>query len=282
MKLILGDNQFFGINHADLKKAESTKKKFSSPNQINDFILESIKLGMNGFMINSNDIGYKIVKKFKFKKYATECHYSIPYPHKYASMVNESGIISLLIYVIKNFRVFDVVSLIKFAVTRNSKYLIPLMLRLEIPNNLPKGSVIYLQNIITDLIMGLNNAKEIFSWYIKSIKEMGYKPGFITLNLDSLKCLLIDHYSNDEIHICFNLNASNFNVFPNLEMVLKTIKSIKSKSNWKLMGMSIFSSGINNITIKESIEFIKNKNLDFVVFGTSKLDNLKSNIKLLR
>ena len=34
---------------------------------------------MNGFMINSNDIGYKIIEKFKFKKYATECHYSIPY-----------------------------------------------------------------------------------------------------------------------------------------------------------------------------------------------------------
>jgi hypothetical protein len=28
MKIILGDNQFFGVNHFDLKKGEKNKKKF--------------------------------------------------------------------------------------------------------------------------------------------------------------------------------------------------------------------------------------------------------------
>ena len=30
MKLILGDNQFFGVNHFDLKKGEQTKSKFEN------------------------------------------------------------------------------------------------------------------------------------------------------------------------------------------------------------------------------------------------------------
>ena len=45
------------------------------------------------------------------------------------------------------------------------------------------------------------------------------------------------------------------------------------------MGMSIFSSGAAEIT--DSIKFIKKLNLDYVVFGTSKIKNVKSNVELL-
>ena len=55
MKLILGDNQFFGVYHADLKKAARTKELFSSHKKIVDFIKKSVNSGLDGFMINSND-----------------------------------------------------------------------------------------------------------------------------------------------------------------------------------------------------------------------------------
>ena len=99
MKLILGDNQFFGINHHDLQKGNKTKLKFSDEHKITEFIEETIKLGLDGFMINSNDTGYKIVNNYKAKE-KEEIHYSIPYPHKYATMVNEEGMLSLLKYFI--------------------------------------------------------------------------------------------------------------------------------------------------------------------------------------
>ena len=50
-------------------------------------------------MINSNNMGYNIVKDFKVKD-IEEVHFSIPYPHKYATMVNEAGMLSLLKYFI--------------------------------------------------------------------------------------------------------------------------------------------------------------------------------------
>ena len=43
------------------------------------------------------------------------------------------------------------------------------------------------------------------------------------------------------------------------------------------MGMSIFASGASNIN--ESIEYIKKLNLHYVVFGTSKIENVVKNLK---
>ena len=44
MKIILGDNQFFGVNHFDLNKGEKTKIKFDSLNKIEEFINDSLKV----------------------------------------------------------------------------------------------------------------------------------------------------------------------------------------------------------------------------------------------
>ena len=102
MKIILGDNQFFGVNHFDLKKGEKTKLKFDTTTKIEAFINDSLEIGLDGFMINSNEKGYEIVNASEFDS-AKEIHYSIPYPHKYASMVNENGMMSLFAYYQKHF-----------------------------------------------------------------------------------------------------------------------------------------------------------------------------------
>ena len=101
MKIILGDNQFFGVNHFDLQKGEETKSKFDETDKIRSFIDSSLECGLDGFMINSNEKGYEIINSSKFDL-TKEIHYSIPYPHKYASMVNENGMMSLFSYLIKS------------------------------------------------------------------------------------------------------------------------------------------------------------------------------------
>ena len=188
MKLILGDNQFFGINHNNFSKGISDKEKFTSDDDIKAFINESLKVGLDGFMINSNIIGYRLLSRNKFPV-NKEIHYSIPYPHKYAAIVNESGMISLLSYFLKNSSIWITIKCAsKFLLSRNLKYLLPVATSLEIPKNLPKNSVIYLQNILTDLIIGIGRI-DILEYYIKEITKMGYRAGLITLNLCNHSCL---------------------------------------------------------------------------------------------
>ena len=69
-----------------------------------------------------------------------------------------------------------------------------------------------------------------------------------------------------DLIICFNINKEGFNVFPSLSEVENLIKS---KPRYKLMGMSIFASGSANIP--SSIEYIRSLNLDYIVFGSSKI-----------
>ena len=57
MKQILGDNQFFGVNHNDIDKGDRTKFLFNDNKAIISFIEDSIDLGLAGFMINSNSRG---------------------------------------------------------------------------------------------------------------------------------------------------------------------------------------------------------------------------------
>ena len=277
MKLILGDNQFFGVNHADLEKAAKTKELFSSHERIAEFIKKSLTIGLDGFMINSNDLGFKVVEGFDFENQNTECHYSIPYPHKYAGIVNDSGIIALVSLVFKQLRLGDMLSVMKFTFSFNATHLLPIIVRMEIPKSLPKGSVVYLQNVVTDLTMGLNNGDKILSAYIQSVRSMGYTPGLITLNPTKLIELLKNSHSQDEVFICFNINYSGFNVLPSVAKVEKAVADAKKNTKWNLMGMSIFSSGSRDVSITESIKYIKSLPLDYVVFGSSNLLNIEKN-----
>ena len=277
MKIILGDNQFFGVNHFDLQKGEKTKLKFDRLKNIESFINDSLKIGLNGFMINSNEKGYELVNNNKFDS-SKEIHYSIPYPHKYASMVNENGMLSLFKYLIKNTSLIkNIIGGVKLVTTQNLKSITPLALNLEVPRNLKKGSYIYMQNIITDLLLGMGRG-DILIEFINSVVKMGYKPGIITLNPIMFDKLLEDEKDTKwlkDLIVCFNINKEGFNVFPSLEAVESFIDS---RPKYKLMGMSIFASGAANIPY--SITYIKKLKLDYIVFGSSRIGNIKSNFNL--
>ena len=274
MKIILGDNQFFGINHFDLEKGEKTKLKFDSTKKIEAFINDSLEIGLDGFMINSNERGYEIVNSSKFD-ITKEIHYSIPYPHKYASMVNENGLLSLFEHVIKNTSLIkNIIGGVKLVSTQNLKSIVSLALNLEVPKNLKKGSYVYMQNIITDLLLGMGRG-DILVEFIKSVYNMGFNPGIITLNPIMFDKLLKNEQEAEwlkDLIVCFNINKEGFNVFPSLDFVEDFIES---SPKYKLMGMSIFASGAANIP--HSINYIKKLKLDYVVFGSSRLENIESN-----
>jgi len=276
MKIILGDNQFFGVNHFDLSKGEQTKSKFEKTDKIRSFIEASLEIGLDGFMINSNEKGYEIVNTFNFND-SKEIHYSIPYPHKYASMVNENGMMSLFSHLVKNTSILkNFIGGSKLLITQNLKSITPLALNLEVPKKLAKGSYIYMQNVITDLLMGMGRG-DILIEFIKNVKSLGYKPGIITLNSIMFDELLKKNDNFDlleDLIVCFNINKEGFNVFPSLEQVESFIKS---GPKYKLMGMSIFASGAANIS--SSINYIKTLNLDYVVFGSSSIENIKNNFE---
>ena len=167
----------------------------------------------------------------------------------------------------------------KFLITGNIKYTLPLILDLEIPRNLKKGSYVYLQNIVTDLLIGMKKY-DLLETYCTAIMKMGFKPGFITLNPLFLDQVIskFDIKLQENIISCFNINNSGFNVFPNL---IEVESLVYKTTSYKKMGMSIFSSGgVKNI--EDSLNYIKKLPLDYIVYGSSNINNIKSNFELIK
>ena len=279
MKQILGDNQFFGVNHNDIDKGDKTKQLFSTNKSIIKFVHASMDIGLSGFMMNSNHRGYEITSSLS-KFFNGEIHYSVPYPHKFASMVNVGGMLILLKYILSksSFKTLFL-HFPQFLITGNIKYILPLILDLEIPKNLKKGSYVYLQNIVTDLLLGMKRY-DLLESFCNSLIAKGYSPGLITLNPILLDAVIskFDQNIQTKLIVCFNINKDGFNIFPDLNDVEGLIFK---ESRYKKMGMSILSSG-GATNIHESLLYIKSLPLDYVVYGSSNIKNIKMNYDTLK
>jgi hypothetical protein len=120
---------------------------------------------------------------------------------------------------------------------------------------------------------------DLINSFCKEVIKKGYKPGIITLNPIILDPI-IKQFSNDvlqELVVCFNVNIIGYNVFPSKEIVESFAKS---ETIYKKMGMSILSSG-GTTNIVDSLAYINSLSLDYVVYGSSNLSNIKANFKLL-
>ena len=285
-KVVFGDNQFFGINHRSQDKAEELLKKFSDIHNIFEVYDNAFSCGINAVMLNSNDRAIEICDYFREHKdkYGNLAWYpSIPYPHKYADMVNELGIFPAINEVLfKGNTAMGALGMIaKGGMAVLGKDAMKMMeMLIDVEFKIYRGlnvKVLFLLNPITDLILGYG-IKDVFEHYCEYVSSK-YKviPGFITLNLPYLKSKL-EEWGIDNVVICSSINKAGFNMFPSKEKYEEVIAANDS-SKYQLMAMSPLASG--SITPKESFDYINELNLQSVVFGASSKNHIQSSLELI-
>lgn len=285
-KIIFGDNQFFGINHRSQDKAEELLKRFSDVHNILKVYDDAFDCGIEAVMLNSNDRAEEICQYFRDHKdkYGNIAWYpSVPYPHKYANMVNEMGIIPAVTEVLfKGNSAGGVLNMIgKGTMAVLSKDAMRMMeMLLDVEFKIFRGlnvKVFFLLNPITDLMLGYN-VKDVFEHYCEYVRKR-YKviPGFITLNMPYLKRKLVE-WGIDDVVICSTINKAGFNMFPSKEEYEKAIAE-NAPDKYQLMAMSPLASG--SISPKESFEYINGLNLQSVVFGASSKAHIQSSFDLI-
>lgn len=286
-QVVFGDNQFFGINHMSQEKAQQLAEKFFHTENIFRVYDLAIKHGIGAIMLNSNDRAAEICDHFRNNKskYGHLAWYpSIPYPHKYANMVNEKGIFPAINDVLfKNNSAFGVLGMVaKGGLAVFNKDAIELMKMLvDVEVKIFKGlnvKVIFLQNIIVDLLLGYE-IKEVFHEYCTYIrKKYNALPGLITQNLPHLKVKL-EEWGIDEVVICSSINKIGYLMSPGIPSYIDTIRD-NDPSEYQLMAMSTLASGA--IPAKEAYEFINSLNLQSVVFGASFERNIQETVGLIK
>jgi hypothetical protein len=266
-RILFGDNQFFGVNHMSEEKAREQSMRFRDSRAIMKVLDDAYDLGIKTFMCTTHD---RIAEVCDFvranpTRYAGFKFYpGMPYAHKYANAVTEEGIMGAL----KRFTTGSLIgTVLKGGAALVTQDVIGLMKQLvDAEMKMFEGlstEVIFLQNVLVDLMLGLG-MKKVFAEFAKYVKERyRAEPGFITMNTPALLDVLEDCGIEDPI-ICSSINKIGFRMCGGIELYEKTIRERK----FRPIAMSILASGA--IGPEEAVRYVCGlKNIRAIVFGAS-------------
>ena len=122
---------------------------------------------------------------------------------------------------------------------------------------------IFLQNIVTDLLLGIGN-KEVFIEFAEHVKKRyDVDPAFNSMNMPALVGFLIDCGIENPI-ICSSINKAGYFMSPNKEAYEKAL----AVNSFRPMAMSILASGA--VSTRQAVEYVTSfKNIRSIVFGAS-------------
>ncbi|MCC5939716.1 MAG: hypothetical protein JJU34_20715 [Lunatimonas sp.] len=277
-RVLFGDNQFFGVNHASDEKARAQTIRFQDNRAIMDVLDIAIDEGINTFMCTTHDrIEYicNVVRdnpKYQdFKIYPC-----MPYAHKYANAVTELGILGTVKQFVPG-NVFSTfakggVAFMKKDFASLAKLMIDAELKMFKGINTP---VIWMQNVITDLLLGLGMVDFLVAFYDHVKEKHGAEPGFITMNLP----LLLDTLEQAGIRnptICASINQIGFRMSGGKELYEKVI----AQKRCKLVAMQVLAAGA--IPPKEAFQYVCSlSGVDSILFGASSRANIKQSKGLI-
>jgi hypothetical protein len=280
MKLILGHNQFFGIDHKSEKRGRKNFdyfKKFGAER----LIKYGLSLGYDGYMLSTHDDCKKIYKKFLSEKYLNNkkikknLHIILPYANKINTELNKIGLLGLGFKNIKKLKIIDTIKSL-FLKKKSLKYIIVSMFLDNDLDKIPKKFIntLYLHEILTDLLVALNMHEilEIFKEYCKS---NNFCFGLATRNFVLLKKFLEKNKIYTDT-VLTHINTVGFSMNPNKKEVLH---NLNSKNIKKIFAMGVFASGIKDFNEKKIKKFISNyPTIEGVVIGSTKKRNIKKNL----
>ncbi len=270
-RIIFGDNQFFGINHMSEEKAQAQSERFKDINAIIKVIDTAYECGIHAFMFNTHDRVAELCDHFRANpdKYADLRLYpSMPYAHKYANAINEKGMIGALndfVFVGPLGQVLSriargAMSIVNRDMMESMKLLVDVEMGMFRELNV-RG--IFLQNIVTDLLLGMSN-KEVFIEFAEHVKKTyGVDPAFNTMNMPHLVDFLEECGIRNPI-VCSSINKVGYLMCPNREEYERTLAT----KQFRPLAMSVLASGA--VPVDEAIDYVcRLPNILGIVFGAS-------------
>jgi hypothetical protein len=280
-RILFGDNQFFGINHMSEEKARQQAMRFQDVDNIVDVLQSALQAGAGGFMCTTHETIEKIADRVRadpdeWKGFTF--YPGMPYAHKYANAVTELGYFDAMRKFLPSDGLVDVMMRGGKAVLgRDIEGMMTLLVDAEM--KMFRGlhtPVIFLQNVVTDLVQGLGivDAFRIFSEHCK--KRYNAEAGFITMNLPMLLPMLKEAGIENPI-VCANVNKIAFRMSGGID----GYREATNKYPARVIAMSVLGSGA--IHPSEAIEWVVNEPyVKSILFGASSRANIVNTVELIR
>jgi hypothetical protein len=278
--VLFGDNQFFGVNHMSEEKARAQQMRFQDTQAIIDTLDAAYQEGIRTFMCTTHDRVAEICEHFRTSatKYPDYQFFPcMPYAHKYANAVTEYGMLEALRRFLPEDGAFG--AMLKGGVALANKDVETVMqLLIDAEMKMFHGlrtPVIFIQNVITDLLLGLgmHECLRIFHDHVRA--RYGAEPGYITMNVPMLLDAL-DKLGIDNPIVCANINKIGFRMCGGVELYERTIATRR----FRPVAMSVLASGA--IPPREAIEYVcRQPRIESIVFGASSRSNIRQTKSLI-
>ena len=279
-RILFGDNQFFGINHMSEEKSREQALRFKDAKAVIDVLDVAYDLGLRTFMCTTHGRIAEMCDHIRanFQKYRDfEIYPCMPYAHKYANAVTDHGIIGALKYLMPD-HLLSAVG--KGGVAIAKKDFLKLMeLLIDAEMKMFKGidtKVVFLQNVVTDLLLGLG-MKDFFVAFTEYIrKAFNAEAGFITMNMTKLLDVLGECGVRNPI-ICSSINKIGFRMSGGNQAYERAI----AERQFRPIAMQVLAAGA--IPVSEAIQYVcSQKGIKSILFGASTRGHIEQVINLIK
>ena len=280
-RVLFGDNQFFGVNHMSEEKARAQAMRFQDLDAIIDVLDAAYEEGIRTFMCTSHDRVARHLRPLPGPPASstptTASIPCMPYAHKYANAVTEHGMIEAL-------RMFlpqegAVAAMLKGGMALANKDIEAIMqLLIDAEMKMFHGlstPVVFMQNVITDLLLGLRMNDALPHLPRPCASRYGAEPGFITMNVPRL----LDVARRARHRQPDRLRQHQQDRLSHVRRDRRLRGRIASR-RFRPIAMSVFASGA--IPPREAIEYVcAQPRIESIVFGASGRANIRQTKALI-
>ncbi|MBL4888933.1 MAG: hypothetical protein JKX97_02790 [Candidatus Lindowbacteria bacterium] len=278
--IILGHNQFFGVDHLNSEKGAQRAIKFSDMRNITGIIEYSMDQGVNGLMLSTHDRAKAICDALREKpKFVNELNLYpvLPYIAKYVRQANEKGLTNVVLDQIKNAPISSLFKGGAGFITKDVFKMLETLIDFEL--GIFKGlnvKAIFLHQALTDLALGLD-MKDVFLFYHEYIrKAFNAEPAYCTYNLPFV-VKKFKEYGIENPVIMAPFNSAGFLMSPSISAYEECAKNEK----FRLFAMGTMASGY--IHPNDAFEYVYDfPNVVSSVVGVSRQSHAKQTFGLIR
>ena len=278
-RVVFGDNQFFGISHLSEERARTQAMRFRDLDAIIEVLDAAYRCGITTFMCTTHDRIEEVCDFFRShqSEYPEFGFYPcMPYAHKYNSAVAELGAMAA----IRKFTGGNMISSLATGGLALAKRDLFEMMKLLVDAEMRmfhglKTEVIFLQNVVTDLLLGLGLYPFFTAFGDYVAERYGARAGFITMNLPALATALKSIGIKDPI-ICASINKIGYRMGGGRRLCEAALR----QEQCSVMAMQVLAAGA--IPPEEALEYVcRQPSVRSILFGASTIGHIRQTKELI-
>lgn len=276
-KLVLGHNQFFGVDHLSSERGGKRAAFFSKMENVGAVIRLSMQYGAGGMMLSTHERAAEILAYVRQDPTLSQdlvLYPLLPYVQKYVVAANEKGMLNVVFDMLSGSSWADKFNLIRKGsqalFSRDLKPVLSALMDLELKEFKGlRAEAIFLHDAFTDLGLALGT-RDIFEFYLEQTeKKFKAQGAFATKNLPFLM-ESFEKWGLPRPVVMTHFNKAGFHMNPSRE----ECEQAAGARPVSIMAMGSLASGY--LAPAEAYEYLGQvPNIDSVVVGASSEDHIR-------